>query len=342
MNFRQFIEDIPKTELHLHLDGAFTIEFLYSLVKKYKSKSNISSINELRQKFRYTDFQHFIRTWFWKNNLYREPIDFENSVFYSLKNLSEQNIVYLEAYISPWDYQQTGLKPKDIINSAINGVNKASEQFDIKCRLIIDITRDHGHVDAIARLNEITEYLGDTVIGIGLGGSEQDYPAYLFKEVFLEAKKRGFHVVAHAGEVAGPRSIWSAINDLQAERIGHGVRAIEDPKLVEYLATNRVPLEVCVNSNIKTGVYKKYNDHPIKELFDSGIITTINSDDPAMFETTLTEEYLVIENQIKMPIDKIIRLMNNSIDASFATIDEKIKLKKGLNGYWIQNFEKLI
>ena len=159
--------------------------------------------------------------------------------------------------------------------------------------------------------------------------------------MFAEAKKRGFHIVAHAGEVAGPESVWSAIKDLQAERIGHGVRAIEDSQLVKYLADNKIPLEVCVNSNIKTGVYNGYNDHPIKELFDRGIIITVNSDDPTMFETTLNEEYFAIKEQIKMPIDKIIRLMNNSIDASFATINEKIKLKKKLNSYWIQNIDNL-
>ena len=139
----------------------------------------------------------------------------------------------------------------------------------------------------------------------------------------------------------GPESIWSAIDDLQIERIGHGVRAIEDPQLVKYLADNEIPLEVCINSNIRTGIYSDYSKHPIKELYNSGVIVTVNSDDPTMFETTLTDEYHILKEQIFMPMQNIIRLMNNSIEVSFATTEEKVLLKRELNSYWIQNFDKL-
>jgi adenosine deaminase len=291
--------------------------------------------------FKYTDFNHFVEILFWKNKLNQEPIDFEESVYYSLKNLDEQNIVYLEAFISPWDYTESKLLAKDIVKSAINGVNRSKRDFGINCRLIIDITRDHGHETAINRLDEVSEFLGDTVIGIGLGGSEQKFPTHLFKSAFKEAKSRGFHVVAHAGEVSGPESIWSAIKDLKVERIGHGVRAIEDKNLINYLSESQVPLEVCVNSNIKTGVYSNYQEHSIKKLIDNGLLVTINSDDPTMFGATLTEEFVILYEVINLPLNKIIKLMNNSIEASFATDEDKKSLRKKLNSYWIQNIANM-
>jgi adenosine deaminase len=147
--------------------------------------------------------------------------------------------------------------------------------------------------------------------------------------------------VAHAGEVSGPESIWSAIKDLDVERIGHGVRAIEDADLMRYLLENQIPLEVCVNSNIKTGVYPNYQKHSIKKLIDNGILVTINSDDPTMFGATLTEEFVILHEDINLPLNKIIKLMNNSIEASFATKKEKISLRKKLNSYWIQNIDNI-
>jgi len=341
MVFEQFINGIPKAEIHIHLDGAFTLNHLFKLTKKYDSVPKINSVEELKKKFAYKDFSHFINTWFWKNSLYREPIDFEESVYSSLKKLFSQNIVYIEAFISPWDYFKSGFKPQDIVEASINGINRAEEVCDIKCRLIIDITRDHGHETAISRLDEISQYLGDKVIGIGLGGSEHKYPAYLFKEVFLEAKRRGFHCVAHAGEVLGPESIWSAINELKVERIGHGVRANEDLELIEYLVEHQLPLEVCINSNIKTGVYSDYQKHPLSLLIEKGVFVTLNSDDPTMFEASLSDEYIVANNDMGIKLNTLNRIMNNTIEASFATTAEKNYYKRKLNSYWIRNINEL-
>jgi len=341
MDFKQFIDGIPKTEIHIHLDGAFTLKHLFKLINKYESVPKIKSLEGLKKKFEYKDFSHFINTWFWKNSLYREPIDFEESVFYSLKELFDQNIVYIEAFISPWDYYKSGLNPQDIVRASIDGINRVEELCGIKCRLIVDITRDHGHETAMDRLDEISQFLGDKVIGVGLGGSEHKYPASLFKEVFLEAKRRGFHCVAHAGEVSGPESIWSAINDLKIERIGHGVRATEDPELIEYLVEHQLPLEVCINSNIKTGVYPNYQEHTLPLLVEKGVFVTLNSDDPTMFGASLSDEYLIAKNEMGIKLNNINRILNNTIEASFATSKEKNFYKKKLNSYWITNINEL-
>ncbi|MBU0710565.1 adenosine deaminase, partial [bacterium] len=214
MNFHQYIEKMPKVELHVHLDGAFVLDFLFDLVQKYGGDPEIKSITDLQNWFVFRDFPHFIETWFWKNRFFREPVDFEESAYQTLQEFSRQNIVYLEAIFSPWDYKESGVNPTDIARANQNAVKRAQSDFNIHCRLMVDITRDHGHEHAMDRLDEITPFLGEEIIGIGLGGSEQRFPAHLFKDVFIEAKRRGFHCVAHAGEVVGPESVWSAIKDL--------------------------------------------------------------------------------------------------------------------------------
>ncbi len=337
MNPRQYFEKMPKVELHLHLDGAFTLEFLFELIKKYGGDSKIQSTADLKNWFSFKDFSHFIESWFWKNQFFREPIDFEESVYQTLKELSRQNIIYIEAFFSPWDYKNTGINPADIAYANINAIRRAENDFGIKCRLIADITRDHGHENALNRLNEITQFLGDELIGIGLGGSEQKYPANLFKGVFLEAKRRGFHRVAHAGEVSGSDSVWSAIRDLKVERIGHGVRSVEDTELVEYLQATQIPLEVCIVSNIKTGVYSNYADHPFLKLYSKGLSLTVNSDDPTMFGSTLADEYSILYNEFCLTLADISRIQNNSVESSFAKTQEKIAIKKKMNSFLIDN-----
>ncbi|NHZ84265.1 MAG: adenosine deaminase [Planctomycetia bacterium] len=328
---------MPKAELHLHLDGAFTLDCLFDLVHKYGGDPEINSIADLRNRFVFSDFPHFVETWFWKNRFFREPIDFEVSVYRTLKELSFQNIVYLEAFFSPWDYKESGVIPTDIVRATQHAVKRAEKDFNIQCRLIVDITRDHGHKNAIDRLNEITPFLGEQIIGIGLGGSEQHYPTHMFKDVFVEAKRRGFHCVAHAGEIMGPESIWSAIKDLKVERIGHGVRAIEDLELMEYLRNEQIPLEVCVISNIKTGVYHGFADHPFTELFSKGLLLTVNSDDPTMFGIALADEYSILYNKLNLSMSEIKNIQINAIESSFAPKAEKEKIKEIMNRFWNDN-----
>jgi len=337
MNFSQYVEKMPKVELHLHLDGAFTLDFLFDLVRKYGGDPEIKSISDLQNRFVFRDFSHFIETWFWKNRFFREPIDFEESVYRTLQEMSRQNIVYTEAFFSPWDYQESGVNPTDIAQANKNAVKRAEDDFNIRCRLIVDITRDHGHEHALDRLDEITPFMGAEIIGIGLGGSEQKFPAHLFKDVFIEAKNRGFHCVAHAGEVVGPESVWSAIKDLNAERIGHGVRAIEDPQLVEYLRIEQIPLEVCIVSNIKTGVYSDFSEHPFADLLHKGLLVSVNSDDPTMFGSTLVDEYIVLYQDMNLSLPEIKHVQLNAVESSFAPTDKKQAINDSINRFWIDN-----
>lgn len=324
-DFKEIIKTMPKVELHLHLEGAFTLEFLFNLIDKYGGDPSIKSIHDLERKFIFKDFPHFIETWFWKNQFFKKPEDFEASTYFTLKNLHRQNVIYAEAFYSPWDFVQFGLQVETITEATLSGIQRAEEDFGIKCQLIADLCRDYGAETAINRFNQIIPYRDKGLIGIGLGGSEQKFPPEHFKKVYQYAKEQGFHRVAHAGEAAGPESIWGAIQQLNIERIGHGVRAIEDQKLVEFLKEKQIPLEICVTSNLKTAVFASLETHPIKQFFDNGLFVTINSDDPAMFGTTITDEYLMLYEQANFTPASIRQLSINAIEASFLSSDDKQK-----------------
>ena len=203
--------------------------------------------------------------------------------------------------------------------------------------MIADIVRDHGAESSLQRLNQITPYLGEGIVGIGLGGNEKAFPPILFKEVFLEAKSRGFRTTVHAGEAAGPESIWHALSDLKAERIGHGVRAVEDPGLVEYIIDNQIPLEVCITSNLQTKVFASLKDHPFDALFRKGAKVTLNSDDPAMFGTNITDELLLLYQRLDYTVQELLVITKNAIDVSFMPLEDKKSFTYIIDNYPVAN-----
>ncbi len=316
---------MPKVEIHLHLEGAFTFEYLFELVQKYSNDSEIKSIDDLRKKFVFKDFAHFIETWFWKNQFFRAPGDFEESAYQTIKNLSQQNVIYAEVFFSPWDFAAAGLKIESIVEATISGIHRAEKEYPINVGLIADIVRDHGAKTSMQRLNQVTPYFNKGIIGIGLGGNEKDFPPILFKEVFLKARKRGFRTTAHAGEASGPESIWHAVTELHAERIGHGVRAIEDPKLVDYLKAKQTPLEICITSNLKTKVFPSLSEHPFPGFYTEGLMVTVNSDDPPMFGANITDELILLHDELNYSLEDICIFTKNAANASF--LDESGKKK---------------
>jgi adenosine deaminase len=317
------IKKMPKVELHLHLEGAFTFGFLFELIEKYGGSPEIKSIDDLKEKFVFKDFNNFIETWYWKNQFFREYVDFEELAFNTLKDLAKQNVIYVELFFSPWDFNSAGFDVELLTKSIIKGVKRGEKSFGIRCNLIADLVRNYGANNSQKRLDEITPFLNKGVIGIGLGGSEKEFPANLFKEVFIEAKKRGFRTTIHAGEAAGADSIWAALLDCKTERIGHGVRAIEDPMLIDYLIRKKIPLEICITSNLMTKVFDSIENHPFKYLDEMGIVATINSDDPPMFGSNITNELILINKEFGYGIKELVRLMKNSVKAAF--LEEKDK-----------------
>jgi len=316
-------ERVPKVELHLHLEGAIPLDALWQLVQKYGTDSSVTDIDALKRKFQYKDFPHFIETWVWKNQFLREYDDFTFIAEAVANHLASQNIRYAEVFYSPLPFALNGLKPQKLTEAVRTGLARVKQ---VEISLIMDFSRDSGVDDAEKNLPAVKEIKELGVIGVGLGGSEQKYPPELYTEIYEKARQMGFHTGAHAGEAAGPESIWGAIRSLKVERIGHGTRAIEDKGLMEYLALTQLPLECCPLSNVRTGVVKSIELHPVKKFFDAGLRVTVNTDDPAMFGNSLAEEYQTLEKRLGFSRDDIRTLIKNGIKASWLPQNRKQKM----------------
>ncbi len=315
-----FFNRIPKVELHLHLEGAIPHHALWELCKKYGGDASVPNLETLVKRFEYIDFPHFIQTWVWKNQFLREYEDFTYIAEQVARDLAGQNICYVEAFFSPPDFIRYGLETQKLTEAIRLGLSRVPE---IEVALVPDLVRDFGPQRAALTLQEINEVRELGVIGIGLGGSEHEYPPELFAGVFEEARRLGFHTTVHAGEAAGVGSIWGAIRSLHPERIGHGTRAYEDESLLEYLVEQQIPLEVCPISNVCTGVVSRIEEHPIRRYFERGMLVTINTDDPKMFGNSMAMEYQTLAQVFGFSVSDIRKLVNNAVQACW--LDETNK-----------------
>ena len=312
---------LPKVELHLHLEGAIPCAALWELVKKYGGDPEVPTLEALLQCFKFKDFPHFIETWIWKNQFLQEYEDFTFFAEAVGRDLAGQNIRYVEAFYSPPDFtDRHGLTTQKLTEAIRAGFSRVPE---IEINLVADLVRDFGPEKAAVTLAEVAEVQEMGVIGIGIGGSEQDFPPEPFQEVYEQARQFGFHTSAHAGEVAGVDSVWGAIRSLKVERIGHGTRAEEDEALLDYLAEHQIPLEMCPISNVCTGVVKSIHEHPVRRYFERGLMVTINSDDPKMFDNSMAEEYQLLVDQLGFSRDDIRKLILNGIQASWMAEENK-------------------
>lgn len=283
-----WFDAIPKVELHVHLEGAIPLPALWRLIERHGGDPEVPDLAALERRFHYRDFHHFLRTWVWKNRFLRTVDDLSYMTEAVARSFVAQHIVYVEAHCSPIDVREHGIAIADAIRAYRRGLARVPE---VDVRLIVDLVRNYGPEEAERTLDAVLSVRDQGVVGIGLGGDELHYPPQEFARVFARARAAGLHVTAHAGEGAGPPSIRHALADLQVERLGHGIKCIEDDALVRELAERRIPLEVCPTSNLRTGIVHRFADHPLTRLRDAGVVVTVNTDDPAMFGCSLAGEF---------------------------------------------------
>jgi adenosine deaminase len=313
-----WFEQLPKIELHLHLEGAIPHGALWNLVQKYGG--DIPSQEALKHQFEYKDFAHFIETWVWKNQFLREYEDFTFIAEAVARDLVSQKIHYAEVFFSPADFLRQGLKTQHIAEAIRKGLAKVDK---IDVAMVVDLVRDFGPERAGITLAEVNEVKQLGIVGVGIGGSEQDFPPEAFEAVFAKARKLGFRTSAHAGEAAGPASVWGAIRRLQVDRIGHGTRIEEDEALVDYLVEQEIPIEMCPMSNVRTGVVKSYEEHPVKRYFERGVVMSINTDDPKMFGNSLAEEFKLLVEKKGFTSEDIKELLLESVEMSWMSEKKK-------------------
>jgi len=323
-------EAVPKVELHLHLEGAIPLPTLFELIRKYSGNDQVRDLQSLQKRFVYIDFPHFINTWLWKAEYHREYEDFTLIAESVARDLKRQNILYAETFFSPSDYARHGLTPAGLTEAIYIGLQRV-QGVDVK--LIPDLVRINPPAKSMEILEEVAEMKSYGVIGVGLGGPEHEYPPEPFAAVFSRARKLGLHTTAHAGEAAGASSIWGALNALQVERIGHAARAIDDPALISYLKEKQVPLEMCPLSNIRTGVVQDYDMHPVKQFFDEGLLVTVNTDDPQMFNNSLAEEYRMLITHHSFSVQDVQQVIMNAARSAWLDENEKISLLAKLTNH---------
>ena len=319
---------MPKVELHIHLEGSIRPETLFKLADRNKINFSIKSIEELEKWYQFTDFKHFLEIYFAICNCIRTPADFELITTEFVKQQVEQNIKYSELIFTPYTHFEHVAFDEQL--AAINRVRlKAERDSGVRIGLVPDISR---HMRPVTETFQIADWaienMGNGIIALGLGGPEIENPPEIFQETFDKLKHAGLHSLPHAGETEGPASIWGAINSLSAFRIGHGIRCLEDPQLVEHLRENQIPLDVCPTSNVRLGLVPILAEHPLPKMLEEGLLVTINSDDPPMFNTTLTDEYLRIVKTFNFDIKQVKQFIFNGIRASLLSLEAKQVLEK--------------
>ena len=282
---------MPKVELHLHTEGSMPPRTLLELAKKRRVELPTDSLAGLKEWFRFRDFAHFVQIYLTICRCLRQPEDFQLLLDAIAAEQARQNVVYTELHFTVGTHLMNGISPSELRDAMAEGLVAAENRHGVRLRLITDIVRNVPFVWADRTLEWALEMKGRGVIALGLTGFEATHPNDPFVEHFAVAAAEGLRRVAHAGEHSGPESVRSVRDLLGAERIGHGVRAIDDPELVRELADQGVPLEICPSSNLCLGVAENLDAHPFDRLRRAGAVVTVNSDDPPLFDTTLTDEY---------------------------------------------------
>jgi adenosine deaminase/aminodeoxyfutalosine deaminase len=315
-----FIQSLPKAELHLHLEGSVTPETLVELRQRHGKPSTIAEAEVLYQ---YKDFTGFLMAFKTLTEDLQDPEDYELITYRLMQQLKAENVLHAEVYVSVgvclWRKQDFAA----IFEGLERGRERGEKQFGVSLLWIFDAVRQFGPEAAQTVFELAAKYRDRNVVAIGIGGDELKAPPELFREQYAYGAAQGLRLTAHAGENAGPESIWGALN-LGAERVGHGLTASQDPELIEELAQRQVPIEICLTSNLKTGCCLQLRDHPIRKYFDQGLMITLNSDDPAMFATSLRREYELAQSEFGFTDEHLRELARNSFEASFLPPDEKV------------------
>ncbi len=316
------IKNIPKVELHSHLEGTISPP----LVRRIAKRNSITLKDGLftdEDKFAWEDFVGFLNAYDEASFCLRKSIDYEDITYEYFKSCAIEGVIYAETFISPDHADAVGISYQEMILGCAKGIERVEKEFDIVARLIISCVRHLGPEKAIEVAKLMTDNPHKYVVGFGMGGNEYMYTMNDFSPAYNIAVNAGYPCTTHAGEVCGPESVWDAINCLPVSRIGHGVRSVEDRELLTELANRNIALEICPGSNLALNVYPNWESHPLNAILGSGISVSLNSDDPAFFDTTVGKEYLNGSEFFNLSTKELCNISAMAIKASF--VDKKTK-----------------
>lgn len=319
---KNFIQKLPKAELHLHIEGTLEPELMFALAKKNSIQIPYKSVQELKQAYNFSSLQSFLDIYYAGANVLIHESDFFDLTWEYLLTCKEQNILHVEIFFDPQTHTKRGIAFGTVITGITKALEKAKEELGISSYLIMCFLRHLSEEEAFETLKLSLPFKAQ-ILGVGLDSSEVGHPPSKFKNVFQACQKEGYKIVAHAGEEGDSSYIWEAIELLHVQRIDHGIRCEEDAHLVEFLKEKQIPLTVCPLSNVKLRAVSTMQEHNILKLLHKGLLVTVNSDDPAYFGGYLNENYLALTQALHVNKEELKKLATNSFKASFLPQERK-------------------
>jgi adenine deaminase len=327
-----FIAQMPKAELHLHIEGSLEPDLLFELGRKNDISLPFSSVDEVRAAYQFTKLQDFLDIYYQGMSVLQTEQDFFDLTWAYLTRIHQQKVIHTEIFFDPQGHTARGISFDTVIKGIWRALEKAQTDYGLTSKLIMCFLRHLSEDEAIETLKQALPYK-DKICAVGLDSSEIGHPPAKFQRVFGKARQEGFLSVAHAGEEGPPAYIYEALDLLKIDRLDHGNRALEDPGLIKRLANEQMALTVCPLSNMKLAVVKDMKDHPLRRMLQAGLKATINSDDPAYFGGYITENYQSVASALMLTKEEIITLARNGFEASFCSDQDKQAMLAKLDSY---------
>lgn len=328
-----FIAGLPKAELHVHLQGAASMDTVLRLSQRYPEAGLPQDMESMLAFYRFTDFANFIETYVAVSTLVRSADDVYDMVLDFGRDLAAVNGRYAEVTVTTDSHLRAGIAPDALADALTRGRRDARAHSGVELAWVYDIDGGFGLPSGERTIAWAERHLPEGSVGFGIGGPEAGIRRDDYSDMFRRARDLGLHSVPHAGETVGPDQIWASIDALGAERVGHGIAAVRDPRLLDALAERGIPLEVCPTSNIRTGAVSRMAEHPLAVLRDAGVRVTLNTDDPGMFGTDLNREYAVAHEVFGLGEADLAELARESVRASFAGHDVKSRVLAEIDAY---------
>ncbi|MET8530223.1 adenosine deaminase [Micromonospora sp. NPDC005172] len=329
-----FIAGLPKVELHVHHVGSASPRIVSELAARHEGRTPVpSDPDALASYFEFRDFAHFIEVYLSVVDLIRDPEDVWLLTHEVARELARQQVRYAELTITPYSHVRRGIPAPAFCEAIEDARKRAAVDFGLDLRWCFDIPGEAGLPAAEETLRIALDEHPDGLISFGLGGPEIGVPRPQFRPFFDQARAAGLRSVPHAGETTGPQTVWDALHELGAERIGHGISAAQDPELLAYLAERQIGMEICPTSNVRTRAVASLDEHPLPRLVEAGLLVTINSDDPPMFGTTLNDEYAVVARLLGAGPGELAALARNAVTASFLDAAGKQRISDEIDAY---------
>ena len=327
---KEFIQDLPKAELHLHIEGSFEPELMFEIARRNNISIPYNSVEEVKAAYNFNNLQEFLDIYYAGANVLIEEVDFYDLTWAYLMKVASENVKHVEIFFDPQTHTDRGVPFSKVITGIYNALERGETELGMSFKLIMSFLRHLSEESAFQTLEEAMPYRS-WISGVGLDSSELGNPPSKFERVFAEARNRGFKCVAHAGEEGPATYIWEALDLLNVVRIDHGNRCLDDPALVTRLANEQMHLTLCPLSNLELKVITDLKNHPVKELMDKNLLVTIHSDDPAYFGGYLNANYLAVTEALNLSVTDIAQLAKNSFLASWLPDAEKQSYLEGID-----------